>query len=491
MRQSGILLHLTSLPGPEGIGTLGREARAFVDFLKASGMRLWQVLPIGPTGYGESPYQCFSTFAGNPLLIDLRTLEEEGLLAPEEMPSWEDESQVDFPAVIAFKEQRLRTAFRQSREALLTDTQAFLQEQAHWLADYALFRALKSHFGGGSWMDWPDQAIRMRYPEAMAAYQAQLSDEIAFHVFVQYLFFRQWRALKAYANGQGIQLFGDMPIYVAMDSADIWQNPSCFLLDEKRHPTLVAGVPPDYFSADGQLWGNPLYDWKALKRSGYRWWLSRLKAMGEIFDLVRVDHFIGFANYYAVPHHAATARWGNWRLGPGRHFFQAVKKRLPGLRIIAEDLGAVNQRVRKLLKHCGYPGMKVLSFAFTGGSENIHLPQHVVKRSVYYTGTHDNNTVLGWWQNAGHEEKAEAARVLNLRQTDHICQRMIDTVLESRADTAVLPMQDILQLPEEARMNLPGTLGGNWLWRMAPGVLTDTLARHLLSRNQLYKRSEP
>ena len=260
MRQSGILLHITSLPGPEGIGTLGQEARDFADFLQASGMSLWQVLPIGPTGYGESPYQCFSTYAGNPLLIDLRTLEAEGLLAASAPPTWADDSKVDFPAVIAWKEERLRQAFKQSGDKLKHETQQFLQEQAHWLDDYALFRAAKQHFGGGSWMAWPDEALRMRQPEAMAKYRKQFSDEIAFQVFIQYLFFRQWRALKAYANSRGVLLFGDMPIYVAMDSADIWQNPGAFLLDSSRRPTMVAGVPPDYFSQDGQLWGNPLYN---------------------------------------------------------------------------------------------------------------------------------------------------------------------------------------------------------------------------------------
>ncbi len=490
MRQSGVLLHLTSLPGPEGIGTMGDEARAFVDFLKVAGMRLWQVLPIGPTGYGESPYQCFSTYAGNPLLIDLRTLEQEGLLSPEELPPQADDSQVDFPAVIAYKTKRLRQAFEQSREQLKAETDAFRAEQAHWLDDYALFRAVKQHFGGGSWMEWPDEDIRMRRPEAMASYRERFKEEIAYHIFVQHLFFRQWRALKAYANENGVLLFGDMPIYVSMDSSDIWQNPGCFLLNQQRRPTLVAGVPPDYFSQDGQLWGNPLYNWKALKRTGYRWWMDRLRAMGEIFDLVRVDHFIGFANYYAIPHGSKTARWGNWRLGPGRHFFKQVKKQLPQLRIIAEDLGAVNTRVRKLLKYCGYPGMKVLSFAFTGEDDNIHLPKHVVRHSVFYTGTHDNDTVLGWWEKAGAKEKAEAKRVMGMKKDDHICDKMIETVLASRANTAILPMQDILHLPGDARMNLPGTLGGNWLWRMLPNAADDNMARGLLALNQRFGRSK-
>lgn len=489
MRQSGILLHITSLPGPEGCGTLGQEAREFVDFLAQAGMSIWQVLPISPTGYGESPYQSFSTFAGNTNMIDLRTLVEEGLLS--NLPPFytQDMSRVDFPNVMIYKEDMLRLAYREGRAKVKAQQEAFRKEQAHWLEDYALFRAIKRHFNNLSWMDWPDEALRKRYPDAMAFYRAQFADEIDFQVFTQYLFFRQWSALKAYANGKGIQLFGDMPIYVAMDSADTWANPQCFQLDINRRPRHVAGVPPDYFSQDGQLWGNPLYAWKAHRKNRYAWWLQRLSAMGSYFDLIRVDHFIGFANYYAVRYGSRTARWGRWRIGPGRHFFERVKKALPDIGIIAEDLGAVNDRVRKLLRFCGYPGMKVLCFAFTGGDDNVHLPQHVTPNSVYYTGTHDNNTVLGWWEAAPDYEKGRARYVLNMKENDHICDKMMEAVFMSRAQRAMVPMQDVLHLPASARMNLPGTLGSNWLWRMSAQALTPELARKLKELNVHAKRA--
>lgn len=479
MRQAGVLMHISSLPGPEGIGTLGKDARRFLRFLKDAGMALWQVLPISPTGYGESPYQCFSSFAGNPLFIDLEILEEEGLYQPAEKSEVPPAEKVDYAATMKAKEEALRLCFQQSQEKLKDEVEAFLAEQGHWLKDYALFYALKKHFGGGSWMDWPDEQIRMRQPEAMAKYRELLKEDIAYQAFVQYLFFKQWRALKKDANALGIRLFGDMPIYVAMDSADCWANPEIFLLDHERRPLWVAGVPPDYFTMDGQLWGNPLYDWKRLRKDRYRWWIQRLRAMGEIYDLIRVDHFIGFANYYAVRYGASTARYGGWRVGPGRHFFKRVRKELPDLHIIAEDLGAINDRVRKLLNFCGYPGMKVLSFAFSGGDDNIHLPEHCLKHSVYYTGTHDNDTVLGWWEKAGEAERARAREVLQLKDDSKICQAMVEEVLKSRADTAILPMQDLLCLPGSARMNLPGTLGGNWLWRMLPDALNDQLSQRL------------
>lgn len=490
MRQSGVLLHVSSLPGPEGIGTLGKEARGFVDFLKSAGMGIWQVLPVTPTGYGESPYQSFSSFAGNPLLIDLETLADEGLYSPHDAEPAHVSATINYTALIDRKREQLRLAYRQSGDRLKAESEAFLERQAHWLKDYALFYAVKQHFGGGSWMDWPDEHIRLRQPEAMAHYSELLKDDIAYQVFVQMLFFRQWQALKGYANERGIQLFGDMPIYVAMDSADCWANPEIFLLDERRRPKWVAGVPPDYFSADGQLWGNPLYNWRRLKRDGYAWWIARLKAMGDTYDMLRVDHFIGFANYYAVRPDAATARYGGWRVGPGRDLFKRIKRALPDLKLIAEDLGAVNPRVKKLLRYCGYPGMKVLSFAFSGGSENPHLPRHCPANCVYYTGTHDNNTVLGWWRNAGEWEKTHARRVLGLQNDDHICQAMVEEVLRSRANTAILPMQDLLCLPEAARMNLPGTLGGNWQWRMLPGAADQSLADRLRQLNHRYGRSK-
>ena len=491
MRQSGILLHITSLPGPEGIGTMGKEAYQFADFLKAADMAIWQVLPISPTGYGESPYQSFSTYAGNPLLIDLALLVEEGLLKPEQQAAQPNrQDSVDYVAVIAHKEKRLREAFAAAQSKLDDEIAAFVDEQSHWLPDYALFRALKAHFGGGSWLAWPDEAIRHRQPDAMRRYAQQFRDEIAFHSFVQYLFFRQWRTLKEYANGQGIRLFGDMPIYVAMDSSDTWAHPEVFQLDVNLKPLGVAGVPPDYFSRNGQLWGNPLYNWKALKRTGYRWWMERMRAMGEYFDLIRVDHFIGFSKYYDVPYGATTARWGQWRRGPGRAFFDRLNQDVPGLNIVAEDLGAVDNRVRGLLKYCGYPGMKVLCFAFSGEEDNPHLPYHIPRNCVYYTGTHDNDTAMGWWESAASSEKKLARKLLGFQKDDQLCEAMLAGVLQNKANTAILPMQDILCLPTDARMNTPGTLGGNWQWRMKPGVADEELAARLRELNHQYGRGK-
>jgi 4-alpha-glucanotransferase len=491
MHQSGILLHISSLPGPEGIGSLGQSAYQFVDFLKASGMGIWQVLPVSPTGYGESPYQSFSTFAGNPLLIDLQTLRQEGLL--KDADSYEDNHplHIDYSSLIAYKTGMLQRVYQQSKGILQEELADFRTGQAKWLEDYALFYAIKMHFGGGSWMDWPDEAIRKRQPQSMEKYRQMLSEPIDYQVFVQYLFFKQWYRLKAYANARDIQLFGDMPIYVAMDSADCWANPDVFQLDVNRRPLLVAGVPPDYFSRDGQLWGNPLYNWKMLKKNDYAWWIDRLRAMGKLFDLIRVDHFIGFANYYAVHHGAATARYGAWRPGPGRNFFRVVKRELPHLKIIAEDLGAVNERVRKLLRYCGYPGMHVLSFAFSGRRDNPHLPQNCKKNAVYYTGTHDNDTLRGWWQQAGAGEKAQTRAVLGFTDDNMLNDAMIRTVLNSPANRAMLPMQDVLNFDGRARMNTPGTLGGNWQWRMPYESMSAELAAWLRQLNIQYARDNP
>ena len=485
MRQSGILLHITSLPSPEGIGTLGREARAFADFLARSGMRVWQVLPVSPTGYAESPYQCFSTYAGNPLLIDLRTLQKQGILSTgEKYPSSANTEIADYAPVIRFKNQMLALAFEQSWGKLAGKVKKFRRDNALWIEDYALFMAIKQHFGGISWQDWPDNDIRMRKPKALRWYRERLAAQIDRQAFIQYLFFEQWFALKRYANKKGISIFGDMPIYVAEDSADAWANPAVFQLDETRRPTRIAGVPPDYFSADGQRWGNPLYNWAYLKKTGYRWWLDRFSAMGRIYDITRVDHFIGFANYYSVPADELTARNGIWMNGPGKPLFEAVKRALPDIHIVAEDLGAVSPKVRKLMAYTGYPGMKVMTFAFSGDPFNEHLPKYHEKNSVVYTGTHDNNTLLGWWENASQLEKNTAILALGIRHKEDLTEAFLRATLKSRSDTAIIPMQDILRLPEAARMNLPGTLGGNWLWRMKPGAATAQIAKWLRGLNE-------
>lgn len=489
MRQSGILLHLTSLPSREGIGTLGASARNFISFLVKSGMRIWQVLPISPTGYAESPYQCFSTFAGNPLLIDLATLKKQGILSTqEELSDSQDPERVDYAAVIQKKTRLLHLAYMQSGDKLAPKVARFEKEQAAWLPDFALFMAIKQHFGGISWQDWPDEGIRMREPEAMATYSRLLHNQVKEQVFIQYLFFKQWFALKRYANRRGIQFFGDMPIYVAEDSADAWQHPQVFQLDERRRPTRVAGVPPDYFSQDGQRWGNPLYNWPYLKKTNYAWWVDRLRAMDRFFDITRVDHFIGFANYYSVPANEQTARNGVWKEGPGRRLFATIKKQLPDMKIVAEDLGAVTPKVRELMKFTGYPGMKVMTFAFSGDPHNEHLRKYHRKNNVVYTGTHDNNTLMGWWYHASQNERNAAILAMHIRHDEDWAWAFMAATLKSRADIAIIPMQDFLKLPESARMNLPGTVGGNWTWRMKPGAANASLAKQIRKLNEEAER---
>ena len=484
MRQSGILLHILSLPGQGGIGTMGKEARNFVDFLKKSGMRLWQMLPVGPTGYGESPYQCSSIFAGNPLMISLETLVEEGLLTMSSdeqfVPACED--QIDYEAVKPHKEAMLRRAFLQSEKNLADEIARFEKENT-WVADFALFTAVKRHFDNQMWSKWPDDGIRLREADALLRYRAMLDEEVRYHTFVQYIFFKQWFALKKYANDNGVQLFGDMPIYVAEDSADTWTRPDVFQMDKNRVPRRVAGVPPDYFSADGQLWGNPLYRWQYLRDRGFDWWVDRMAAMGKLFDVVRIDHFIGFANYFSIAHGAPNARNGRWIVGPGKALFDTLRKALPGLNIIAEDLGSVNDRVRRLLDYCAYPGMRVLSFGFGAGDDNPHLADNYVENSVVYTGTHDNDTVRGWIDTADEESLQHAMEYLGFEKPEDGPAAFVEKVMESVADTCMVPMQDILGLDGSARMNLPGTIGGNWMWRMLPGAASAEVAERLHTLN--------
>lgn len=462
MRECGMLLHITSLPEKGGIGTLGSAAYEFADFLRESGMKIWQVLPVGPTGYGESPYQSTSTYAGNPMLIDLKFLERDGLLPMGAFEALPDSALADFDAVRKSKEKALRLAF--THDPLEKECAAFLRENK-WAADYALFMALKNHFGGGSWQAWPDE-LRLRKPEALQRYREELKTEIAYHTFVQVLFFRQWFALRKYVNEKGIKLFGDMPIYVAVDSADVWANPEYFQLDEDRRPIKVAGVPPDYFSEDGQLWGNPVYNWEKLKRSRFSWWMDRLRGMGKLYDMLRIDHFIGFANYYAIPYGSKNAKIGEWILSPGKELFKRMRYEVPNLTVIAEDLGELTNRVRRLRDWCGFPGMKVLGFAFDGGKENIHRPEYYPEHAIAYTGTHDNDTALGFWEKATEEQKKSAVEQLGLHEGDDVVGKMIECVFSAKPERVVIPMQDFLRLGGEARMNLPGTVGGNWGWRM-------------------------
>lgn len=485
MRESGILMHISSLPSPGGIGDLGQEAYHFADFLQASGMRIWQVLPIGPTGYGESPYQSSSVFAGNPLFISCEKLREEGFLSFVDSEQYQptDLSNVDFDSVRKSKMALLRKCYLQSAAAHQREIELFRAEEP-WVDDFALFTALKDHFGQVMWTKWPDRDIRFRKPESVLAYRESLKDEIAFHVFCQFLFRRQWKALKKYCNDHSILLFGDMPIYVAEDSADTWTHPEVFQLDKERIPKKVAGVPPDYFSEKGQLWGNPLYRWHYLRRHGYSWWVDRMKGMASLYDLIRIDHFIGFANYYSVRYGMPDARIGKWIKGPGSSLFQKLNIEVSGLSIIAEDLGCVNKRVSKLLSWCGYPGMKVLTFGFDSDSTNTHFIGNYTRNCVAYTGTHDNDTTLGWAKKATPEALAFAGKTLDFSTAEEAPEAFIRALFKCPADRVVIPMQDILGLDSDARMNYPGTIGGNWSWRMTDGSTTASLAMKLYRLNK-------
>lgn len=490
MRTSGILMHISSLPSPGGIGSLGSEAYAFADFLQASGMRIWQVLPVGPTGYGESPYQSTSVFAGNPLFISCRKLREEGLLSYQDEEEYqpEDPENICFPEVTASKDRLLRRCYAQSREKLDGRIRIFA-DQNHWVQDFALFSAVKKHFDMVAWNRWPDREIRFRTPEGIRKYTEMLKDDIDYHLFCQYLFHRQWTALKKYCNEHSILLFGDMPIYVAEDSADSWTHPEIFQLNRNRTPRRVAGVPPDYFSEDGQLWGNPLYRWTYLRFvRRYDWWIARMKHMAELYDILRIDHFIGFANYYSIRHGMPNARKGRWVIGPGKSLFRRLQREVPDIRIIAEDLGCVNHRVRRLLDWCGYPGMRVMTFGFDSDRSNPHFPSNYPANAVAYTGTHDNDTVLGWAKKASPKSLAFAEEVLGFSTADQAPEAFISALFHSACDTVIVPMQDVLGLDSSARMNTPGTIGGNWRWRMKPDSLSLELSMKYYRLNKETER---
>ncbi len=490
MRTSGILMHISSLPSQGGIGSLGPEAYAFADFLQASGMRIWQVLPVGPTGYGESPYQSSSVFAGNPLLISCVRLREEGLLTYSDQEEYqpEDPEKVNYDAVRSNKETLLRRCYDQSRDSLSGQISEFIRDNA-WVNDFALFTALKQRFGGVMWTKWPDPDIRFRKPEAVKRYQEELAREIDYHIFCQYLFRRQWFSLKKYCNERSLMLFGDMPIYVAEDSADTWTHPDIFQLDKNLIPKRVAGVPPDYFCEDGQLWGNPLYRWTYLRFCRkYDWWVERMKGMSLLYDMIRIDHFIGFANYYSVKYGMPNARKGKWVIGPGKSLFRRLEQEVPDIRIIAEDLGCVNNRVIRLLHWCGYPGMKVLTFGFDSDESNPHFIGHYEKNSVAYTGTHDNDTTLGWAEKADPKALAFAEKTLEFSGTAEAPEAFIRALFKSPCDTVIIPMQDILGLDGSARMNYPGTTGGNWLWRMKPDQLSLELSMKYYRLNRQTER---
>lgn len=487
-RASGILMPVFSLPSPYGIGTFGNAAYDWVDFLAAAKQTYWQVLPLGPTSYGDSPYQSFSAFAGNPYFIDPDLLVAAGLLSAKECAAaaCDSDTKVDYAALYETRFALLQQAFdRFTDDAALT---AFWHRHKSWLDDYALYTAIKAANGQHSWAEWPDD-VRLRRPDALAKARRTLLREQRFCVFLQYLFFTQWDALKTYAAAKGVHIIGDMPIYVAMDSADVWANSEIFQLDANKQPTEVSGCPPDGFSADGQLWGNPLYRWDVLAQNGYDWWMRRLAASFELFDTVRIDHFRGLESYYAIPHGAPNARNGRWRKGPGLDFIRAIRKQFRGRQIIAEDLGFLTPSVRQLLRRSGYPGMKVLQFAFDTREESDYLPHNYQKNCVVYTGTHDNDTMLGWLQTARRADVRFARRYLDIHHRDDEQWAFIRAAIASVADLAVIPMQDYLGLGGEARINTPSTLGGNWVWRMAPGSASDALAARIAGLCSLFGRA--
>ena len=491
MREAGILLPVTALPGPYGVGSLGANARRFLDFLAAAGQRWWQVLPIGPTGYGDSPYQCFSAFAGNPYLIDLNTLIEDGLLTAEECgaePWGTDGGQVDYGALYAGRSAVLKRAQERFYRRIPDDFPAFCEENAGWLEDYALFSALKEAHGGAPWYEWP-QELKLRQADALANAEERCADGVAYHRMVQYLFDRQWMALRAYAGEKGVKLMGDLPFYVALDSADVWAHPQWFQLDESLTSTAVAGVPPDAYAADGQVWGNPLFDWDAMAKDGYSFWRARLQAAERLFDKTRIDHFRGFESYCAIPYGDETAHRGVWRKGPGEDFFRAMGAVASKEKLVAEDLGILTPAVYELLEKTGIPGMRVLQFAFVDPSaDSLYLPHHHIKHCVAYTGTHDNDTILGWYRAAPEAERTFAREYLRLHDGEWENWGVMKAAWGSVAELAIVPMQDVLSLGSEARMNTPGTFGGNWTWRLAEGALTEELAAALKGQMALYGR---
>ena len=493
MRKSGILLPISSIPSPYGIGTFSKQAYEFIDFMKKAGQKLWQILPLGPTGYGDSPYQSFSTFAGNPYYIDLATLTQLGYLTEAECNEatyGDDPNYVDYEAIYDARFEVLEKACKRAMAEGIHKTKEYVEfkeNNAYWLNDYALYMAVKNHFDGTSWEQW-DEDIRLREPKSIEKYTQKFHREIEFYEFLQFMFSTQWKELKTYANKNGIEIIGDIPIYVAFDSADTWANPELFQLDEDRLPIGVSGCPPDAFSKTGQLWGNPLYDWKYHQSTGYEWWMKRIAYCYEQVDILRIDHFRGFDEYWFVPYGDETAEHGEWKKGPGIELFQTMRQKLGKKNVIAEDLGFLTKGVIRLLKKSGYPGMKVLQFAFDSREESDYLPHNYEHNCVVYTGTHDNDTTVGWLNTIPRKDKSFAKRYLNITARKDIHWEFIRAALASVADTAIIPMQDYLGLGSETRINIPSTLGGNWTWRMAEDVLTDELAEKIRKMVKLYGR---
>ena len=492
MRRNGMLLPIASLPSPYGIGGFSKEAYEFIDLLEETGQKLWQILPLGPTSYGDSPYQSFSTFAGNPYFIDLDTLVEKRWLTKEACEAsdyGDNESYIDYGRIYDSRFVLLKQAFLNSD--VLSDEKfaEFCKANQHWLPDYALYMALKNQNDGKSWIEWEEE-IRLRKPEAVEYYKKELEEECNFYEFLQYEFHEQWTKVKEYAHEKGIQIVGDVPIYVAFDSADTWANPELFQLDEKNLPLGVAGCPPDAFSATGQLWGNPLYNWAYHKTTGYDWWLKRIAYCFDLYDIVRIDHFRGFDEYYSIPYGDETAVNGHWEKGPGMDLFDTVKEKLGELDIIAEDLGFLTESVFQLLKDSGYPGMKVLQFAFDPSEDSDYLTYKYQRNCVVYTGTHDNDTTAGWFEKLSDGDREVALRYMNSFYTPKEEQHwdLIALAMRSTADTCIIPVQDFLGLGSEARINMPSTLGDNWKWRMTKGAFSEELKEKIRRMTKLYGR---
>ena len=483
-------MHISSLPSPYGIGTLGRAAYEFADFLHRAGQHYWQILPIGPTSYGDSPYQSFSTCAGNPYFIDLDLLQEDGLLLREELDAidWDAHSRrVDYGFQYNVRFDLLYRAYLRGRDR---DDQAVREFRAAnpWVEEYALYMAVKRSRGMKSWEHWPEE-IRLRRPGAADTYATVLAEDVNFFIYLQFLFFRQWDRLRDYVHGLGIRIIGDLPIYVPYDSCDVWANPQLFQLDEAGLPTGVAGVPPDYFSEDGQLWGNPLYDWERMRQDGYQWWMQRIAAAGRLFDVIRIDHFRGLESYWAVPYGDVNARGGRWVKGPGYDFINAVRRTFPDLNLIAEDLGYLTPEVIKLQRDSGYPGMKVLEFAFDPREPSNYLPHRYTPNCICYSGTHDNETLAQWMQKASDEMIGYTLEYLGLHDRSECVWGILRAGMASVADTFIAQMQDYLELGEEARMNEQGTLGTtNWSWRLDAKQLTGELADRIARMTRLYER---
>lgn len=488
-RGAGILLPVSSLPSPYGIGTFGKAAYEFVDQLVEAGQKYWQVLPLGPTSYGDSPYQSFSAFAGNPYFIDLDMLCGEGLLKVDEIRyiKWEERlDRVEYGLQWEYRYGVLKRAFIRSNHKTTEKFQHFLEENAQWIQDYGLFMACKEHFENVEWLKW-DKDIRFRQPEALQRYCKTFSQEIEFYQFLQYKFYEQWSSLKKYANEHGVEIIGDMPIYVALDSVDVWVNPGLFELDEERKPVCVAGCPPDAFSDDGQKWGNPLYNWKIMEKEEFAWWKRRMAATAKLFDVVRIDHFIGIVRYYVIPaNDSARNGWFEW--GPGEKLIRALDEARGRTKIIAEDLGVVIPQVGELLEKAGYPGMKVIEFAFDGNTDNPYLPHMYQKNCVVYGGTHDNETLVGYYDNLSVDNLAYALQYTDCSNRADLIEKVFLMAYRSVADTVIFQMQDVLEKGNETRMNLPATIGENWRWRLTEGEFTKEKRNWLKSLSIIYGR---